>query len=108
VVEVYNPSAVKDWIFMSVVNHAAASTGCAGASGCIMSFDVTAGAPITVGTSTTGHTLVTGGASSITIDNLVGTAGASQVYFTPLGNQNCTTSGGNGGCAIQASQAALN
>jgi hypothetical protein len=29
------------------------------------------------------------------------------VYFTPLGDQTCTTSGGTGGCAIQASQAGL-
>jgi hypothetical protein len=115
VVEVYNPNAApaKDWIFMSVVNHAVvgAPISCGVAAGCIMSFDVTSGNPITALTSTTGHTTATGGASSITIDNLVGagtTAGASQVYFTPLGNQVCTTSGGNGGCAIQASQSLLN
>jgi hypothetical protein len=116
VVEVYNPNAApaKDWIFMSVVNHAVvgAPISCgAAAGGCIMSFDVTAGAAITAATATVGHTTVTGGASSVTIDNLVGagtTAGASQVYFTPLGNQACATSGGNGGCAIQASQSALN
>jgi hypothetical protein len=50
-----------------------------------------------------------GGASGIIIDNVVpsGTlAGASQVYFSTLGNQACTT-GGTGGCAIQASQAGL-
>jgi hypothetical protein len=110
VVEVYNPSAVKDWIFMSVVNNAVvgAPISCGAAAGCIMSFDVTAGAAITAGTTTTGHTTVTGGASGVTIDNVAATPGSSQVYFTPLGNQNCTTSGGNGGCAIQASQAALN
>jgi hypothetical protein len=114
VVEVYNPNVApaKDWIFMSVVNNsvqlAPINCGSAIAAGCIMSFDVTAGTGITAITPTIGHTLVTGGASSVTIDNLAGTAGASQVYFTPLGNQTCTTSGGNGGCAIQASQAALN
>lgn len=112
VVEVYNPNAApaKDWIFMSVVNHAvvgAPITCGASAGGCIMSFDVTAGAAITAATPTVGHTPVTGGASSVTIDNLAGTSGASQVYFTPLGNQACTTSGGNGGCAIQASQSGL-
>jgi hypothetical protein len=109
VVEVYNPGAVKDWIFMSVVNNAVAGLpiNCGVAAGCIMSFDVTAGAAITNLTATTGHTTVTGGASSVTIDNLAGTAGASQVYFTPLGIQACATSGGNGGCAIQASQSGL-
>jgi len=51
----------------------------------------------------------TKGASGIIIDNVVGSgtmAGASQVYFSTLGNQTCTT-GGTGGCAMQASQAGL-
>jgi hypothetical protein len=54
--------------------------------------------------------LSTGGVSGIIFDNTVGSAtelGASQVYFSPLTNQTCTTSGGTGGCAIQASQSAL-
>jgi hypothetical protein len=75
-----------------------------------MSFDVTSGAAISAATTTVGHTAVTGGASGVVLDNTVGAgtlAGASQVYFTPLGNQACTTSGGNGGCAIQASQSSL-
>lgn len=52
----------------------------------------------------------TNGTSGIIIDNVVGSgtlAGASQVYFSTLGNQTCTTSTGTGGCAIQASQSAL-
>jgi hypothetical protein len=51
-----------------------------------------------------------GGTSGVIIDNTVaeGTlAGTSQVYFSTLGNQICATSGGNGGCAVQASQSAL-
>lgn len=51
-----------------------------------------------------------GGTSGIIIDNTVGSgtlAGASEVYFTTLANQTCVTSGGTGGCAVQASQAAL-
>jgi hypothetical protein len=51
-----------------------------------------------------------GGSSGFIIDNFVpaGTlAGASQIYFTPLASSTCTTSGGTGGCAVQASQAAL-
>jgi hypothetical protein len=50
-----------------------------------------------------------GGTSGIIIDNTVGSgtlAGASQVYFSTLSNQTCGTSG-TGGCAVQASQAAL-
>ena len=51
-----------------------------------------------------------GGTSGIIIDNTVGSgtlAGASQVYFSTLADQTCVTSGGTGGCAVQASQSAL-
>jgi hypothetical protein len=51
----------------------------------------------------------TGGTSGIIIDNIVGAlteAGASQVYFSTLSGQVCGTSG-TGGCAVQASQSAL-
>jgi hypothetical protein len=49
-----------------------------------------------------------GGTSGIIIDNFVETLpGASQVYFSTLGNQTCTTSGTTGGCAVQASQSSL-
>lgn len=51
-----------------------------------------------------------GGVSGIIYDNTVSAgkeAGASQIYFTALTNQTCTTSATNGGCAIQASQSAL-
>jgi hypothetical protein len=50
------------------------------------------------------------GTSGVIMDNTVGSgtlAGASQVYFSTLGDQVCPTSGGNGGCAVQASQSAL-
>lgn len=49
------------------------------------------------------------GTSGIIEDNVsVGTInGTSQVYFTTLGNQTCATSGTSGGCAVQASQSAL-
>jgi hypothetical protein len=48
------------------------------------------------------------GTSGFIIDNVVGSGvqvGASQVYFSTLANQACT--GGTGGCAVQASQSAL-
>ena len=51
-----------------------------------------------------------GGSSGIIVDNTVGPgtlAGASQVYFSTQANQTCTTSGGKGGSAFQASQSAL-
>jgi hypothetical protein len=63
-----------------------------------------AGSPATVSLA------AAGGTSGIIIDNTVppGTrAGASEVYFSTQGNQACGTTG-TGGCAVQASQAALN
>jgi len=50
-----------------------------------------------------------GGTSGVIIDNtVVGAISGSQVYFSTQGNQTCTPgSGGNGGCAVQASQSAL-
>jgi hypothetical protein len=61
-----------------------------------------------VGPVATSSIRAAGGSSGIIVDNTVGTpAGASQVYFSTQANQTCTTSGGTGGCAIQASQSAL-
>jgi hypothetical protein len=51
----------------------------------------------------------TGGTGGIIIDNIVGSgtlAGASQVYFSTQSNQVCGSTG-TGGCAVQASQSAL-
>ncbi len=51
---------------------------------------------------------IAGGTSGIIIDNVVGPgvlAGASQVYFSTLGTGGC---GAGNGCAVQASQSALN
>jgi hypothetical protein len=50
-----------------------------------------------------------GGTSGIILDNILSSgilAGASQVYFSTLGNQTCGSTGA-GGCAVQASQSAL-
>jgi hypothetical protein len=63
-----------------------------------------------VGVSANAALAAFGGTSGIIIDNIVGSgieAGASQVYFSTLIDQTCTTSGGTGGCAVQASQSAL-
>jgi|HubBroStandDraft_1064217.scaffolds.fasta_scaffold01736_9 hypothetical protein len=63
-----------------------------------------------VGSIATSSAAATGGTSGIIMDNDVGSstlAGASQVYFSTQGSQACTTSGGTGGCAVQASQSAL-
>jgi len=95
------PNGAADWIFLSVTDGA---VGCTTATGCIMSFDVSAGMP--PGADSTANE--TGGTSGIVVDGSSAVVGASQVYFTPLADQTCTTSGGTGGCAIQAAQSGLN
>jgi len=47
-----------------------------------------------------------GGTGGIIIDNIATLGGASQIYFSTQSNQVCG-SGGTGGCAVQASQSAL-
>jgi hypothetical protein len=62
-----------------------------------------------VGPLATASIAATGGSSGIIIDNTVGpitTTGDSQIYFTTLSDELCG-SGGTGGCAVQASQPAL-
>lgn len=51
---------------------------------------------------------LTGGTGGVIIDNTVTSAGGSQIYFFTLGNNTCSTSGGTGSCAMQASQSSLN
>jgi hypothetical protein len=118
VTEIYNPNAgpATDWIFTSMQGGnatavAATCEGTTGSTGCVMSFNVTSG---TLPAAATASVSAAGGASGIVVDNTVEAAptGGSQVYFTPLANQPCTTSipdspAATGGCAIQASQAGL-
>jgi len=62
-----------------------------------------------LGSAATANIPAAGGTSGIIVDNTVGTgtmAGASRVYFSTQSNQACGTSG-TGGCAVQASQSAL-
>jgi hypothetical protein len=76
---------------------------CSVTTGCIFSFALTSE---TFPTQSTAGLAAMGGTSGVSIDNTFTAAGTSQVYFTPLANQACTT-GGTGGCATQASQAGL-
>jgi hypothetical protein len=103
-------NGTTDRMFLSVPGSAVAGApiNCVAGSGCIMSFDITN--PLTWGlsTSTAATATVTGGTSGIIIDNSSSAGGASQIYFTPRSDQTCATSGGTGGCAIQASQSGLN
>jgi hypothetical protein len=115
VTEIYNPNATggaADWIFASVTTGAltSVSSGCTAGAGCLMSFTLDDATPFTIPSTATAGLPSAGGASGVIVDNVVGSGtitGASQVYFTPLSNQACTTSGGTGGCAIQASQSGL-
>ncbi len=103
-----NFTGTKDYIFASVLIYGGPS-GCGTASltnGCVMGFDVTSGT-INGATATTGSTAEAGGTSGIIIDNTAASpSGASNIYYTPLANQLCSTSNTTGGCAIQISQAA--
>ncbi len=94
-----------DYIFLSVLSFGAPAA-CSGSltNGCVMGFDVTGGA-ISAATTPTGATPEAGGTSGIVIDNTSTFGGASNIYYAPLADQLCSTSGGTGGCAIQISQA---
>lgn len=104
ITEVYTGS--KDYIFVSVLSFGAPA-GCSSSlsNGCVMGFDVTS-ASIGPATTPTGATAEAGGTSAIIVDNTSTFGGASNIYYTPLANQACPSSGGTGGCAIQISQAA--
>ena len=104
-------NGATDRIFVSVAasGQTAAPIGCPANTGCIMSFDITSATGWGPGTATAATAAVAGGASGIIIDSSSGPPGSSQVYFTPLAVGNCITATGQGvgGCAIQASQAAI-
>jgi hypothetical protein len=104
-------NGATDRIFVSVVNSGQITPqiNCPTNTGCIMSFDITTATGWGTGTATTGTASVAGGASGVIIDSSSGTAGSSQIYFTPLAVGNCTTAAGQGrgGCAVQASQSAI-
>lgn len=60
-----------------------------------------------VGPVATNDAFASGGTSGIGFDNTSTFSGASQIYYSILGSQSCPTSGGTGGCAVQASQSTL-
>jgi len=102
--EIYTGS--NDYVFTSVLSYGApGECTSSAASGCVMGFDVTSGS-ISTSITPTGATTEAEGTSGIIIDNIVTSspAGASNIYYSTLGNQTCGT-GGSGGCAIQISQA---
>lgn len=97
-----------DYIFLGTIAFSNYS-GCGAAPsigvGCVVGFDVTSGS-ISGSTAPTGSSPAAGGASGIVVDNSGSASGESNIYFSALANQACTTSGGSSGCAIQISQSA--
>jgi hypothetical protein len=93
-----------DYVFLSVLSygHPAGCTSPNLSNGCVIGYNVTTPASVTL----TGSSPAGGGSSGIIIDNGAAGTGNSNVYFSTLLNQTCTTSGGSGGCSIQISQAA--
>lgn len=116
VTEIYNTSTSTDWIFLSVTANGSMSA-CTGPCG--YSFNVTSTPSSGCSSGANGGQNCTfsasngisaaGGTSAIVIDNVSSSTGASQIYFSTLANGTsaCATSGGIGGCAVQASQATL-
>jgi hypothetical protein len=97
-----------DYIFLSTIafsNYSGCGTTPSINIGCVVGFDVTSGA-ISGLTLPTGSSPAAGGASGIIVDNAGSATGESNIYFSALSNQTCTTSGGSSGCAIQISQSA--
>ena len=102
--------AGADYLFLSVLGFGSqfATNPCSGQSlivGCVMGFTAPNSGVVSSTAVPNGTLQEDGGTSGIVVDN--GSAGASNIYFTTLLNQGCTTSGGTGGCAISATQAGL-
>ncbi len=104
VTEFYNGST--DYVFLSTIafsNYSGCGATASVSTGCVIGFNVTSGS-ISSATAPAGSSSATGGASGIIVDNAGAAAGESNIYFSALANQTCTTSGGTSGCAIQISQ----
>ncbi|MGB6686311.1 MAG: hypothetical protein WBE76_00545 [Terracidiphilus sp.] len=69
--------------------------------GCAMGFTAPTSGVISTSAIPNGTLPESGGTSGVVIDY------SSNIYFSTLYNQTCTTSGGNGGCAVSATQAGL-
>jgi len=107
--EAYNPNAIggaADWLFLSVPDHGVAMGGLCSNKPCILQVVITS-APTTVSASQAFKYTPNSGTSGLIIDNVSGSAQASNIYFVPLAATGCTT-GGNGACAIKLTQSALN
>jgi len=108
ITEISNGST--DWIFVSVQAspNILPPIGCpALASGCVMSFNVTAG---TTPAATAATAAASGGTSGIVVDNVSASSQASSLYFTYLSNAaiGAACNGVTGvGCAVKLTQSGL-
>src|SRR5882724_3102271 len=108
ITEISNGST--DWIFASVQAspNILPPIGCpALASGCVMSFNVTAG---TTPAATAATAAASGGTSGIVVDNVSASSQASSLYFTYLSNAaiGAACNGVTGvGCAVKLTQSGL-
>jgi len=93
--EYYNPTLAKDFLFVGVTNHCAATTG-GGTAGCVMRLDITAGFP-TVNAATT-SLAAGGGTTGIIVDNNSSIPQASSIYYATKTGQTL----------VKATQLALN
>jgi hypothetical protein len=103
VTEYYNTTTGTDYVYTSVLSYGAVAN-CTNPSlfnGCVLGYNVTNPSSITF-VNATGEA---GGTTGIVIDDSAPN-GASNIYFSTLLNQGCTTSGGTNGCAIQTAQSA--
>jgi hypothetical protein len=94
VTEFYNSVLNKDFLFVGVTDHCIATVQ-GGASGCVMSLDITAGFP-TVNANTT-SLAATGGTSGIIVDNNSSVSQASSIYYATK----------TGSTLVKATQSAL-
>jgi hypothetical protein len=110
VTEFYNSSVPADYLFTSVLGFGSQFSGnnpCPNQSvtiGCIMGFTAPSTGQLASSAYPNGVLQEEGGTSGIVVDN--GTAGASNIYFSTLLNQSCTTSSVTNGCAVQTTQSA--
>ncbi len=95
-----------DYLFLGVLAYGEefATNPCTSQSetiGCAMGFTAPTSGVISSEATPNGTLPESGGPSGVVIDY------SSNIYFSTLYNQTCTTSGGNGGCAISATQSGL-
>ena len=95
VTEFYNVTASTDYLFVGVTDNCAA-TAEGGTGGCVMSLNITGGAPTI--TSTTTAISAEGGSTGIVIDNDSNDPQASSIYYATK----------TGGTLVKATQAGLN